>query len=92
MLLVPGQIGAYGPSATPLGPMARSSDSATATMRLRLLPAMAIQLKWLLAQSLPTQVAFQLVLDAAQASACSFWPDDVPDPIFDEEEMGIIVV
>ena len=55
-LLVSGQSGANGPSATHLGSMARSSDSATATMLLQLMPAMAIQLKRLLAQ-----VAFSTV-------------------------------
>ena len=43
--LVSGQSGANGPSATPLHPMARSSDSATASMLLRLLPVMATQLR-----------------------------------------------
>ena len=52
--LVIGRSGENGPSATPLGPMARSSDLATATTLLRLLPAMATQRP--LAQSL--QVAF----------------------------------
>ena len=47
-LLVCGQSGANGPSATHLGSMARSSDSVTAL--LQLMPAMAIQLKRLLAQ------------------------------------------
>ena len=56
--LVIGRSGANGPIATPLCPMARSSDPATATMLPRLMPAMAIQMKRLLAQSLPIQVAY----------------------------------
>ena len=43
-LLVFGQSGANGPSATPLVSMARSSDFET-VMRSRLLPAMATQLR-----------------------------------------------
>ena len=57
VLLVPGQSGVNGPNATPLRSMARSSDFATASMLLRLLPAMVIQMRRLLAQSLPIQVA-----------------------------------
>ena len=58
VLLVPGQSGGNGPSATPPGSMTRSSGLANASMLLRLMPAMAIQMKRLLAQSLPIQVAF----------------------------------
>ena len=50
VLLVPGQSGGNGPSATPPGSMARSSGLANASMLPRLMPAMAIQVKRLLAQ------------------------------------------
>ena len=59
--LVIGRSGENGPSATPLGPMARSSDFVTATTLLRLLPVMAIQLRRLLAQSLVFQVAYSML-------------------------------
>ena len=68
VLLAPGQSGANGLTATPLCSMARSSDSATATMLLRPLPVMATQLRQLHAWSLllinhlvktsPVQVSF----------------------------------
>ena len=68
VLLVPGQSGANGPSATPLGSTARSSGFVTATMLLRLLPVMATQSRRLHAWSLllinhlvktsPVQVGF----------------------------------
>ena len=50
VLLVPGQSGGNGASATPPGSMTRSSGLANVPMLLRLMPAMAIQMKRLLAQ------------------------------------------
>ena len=56
-LPVPGRSGACGQFVNPVWPIARSSDSATATTLLRLLPVLANQLRRLLAQSLLTQLA-----------------------------------
>ena len=53
-LPVPGRSGACGQFVNPVRPIARSSDSATATTLLRLLPVLANQLRRLLAQSLLT--------------------------------------
>ena len=51
-VLVFGRNGGNGQSVTPPAPVARSSDSATATMLPRLLPAMATPLRRLRARSL----------------------------------------
>ena len=55
-LLAFGRIGENGQSAIHLGPMARSSDFATASILPLLLPAMATPLRQLRAQSLLVQV------------------------------------